>query len=363
MIGNLSSTSRNLYGYSLAGTSSTEATYPNVVFKGFKNRLRQGSTLTSANGEFIAMFKNGTFSIQVAADGAVLWQTGKPVDDPEAAAKTYAVLQDDGNLVLYGADGKVLGSSGTNGSGASQLVIFDNGTLALLRAPKDDSALVVWYVEGETGDIKKPQPPMEVNAQDLVGLGYPEELLHDAVTPAVETAQEGVVIIEPATASEGTMNSIQEVRADIHNKIKAAAKGLDMEQVANAVKAGWKAWGDKYCPEGKATADCPYPNTVPTAVKMIDEALAVGNLDAIVGTSNVDDGQFPVTAKSAESIDVFLNAVIPALNAAQANKMCAAKGEGWTYDAATNACVPPSKGSSWLPWAIGAAAVAFLLKG
>lgn len=166
--------------------------------------------------------------------------------------------------------------------------------------------------------------------------------------------------------------TIQSVRQQSQNMLLTAADqaGLSDKQLAEAVKAGWIAWDAKYCPGGVKTDACPFPIAKTSAHKQIDTALKesdpVIRRQKIVGASNVDDGQYPLTAASKAAIDLFNAAVAKKIGAFKAINSCKAKGT--TFDPNINACTPTppeatSKGIDTNLLYLGAGVALYLLLG
>lgn len=94
------------------------------------DQLRPGQYLQSPDGRYrlVAAGDQGVLNLETSS-GCILW--GAPaVPDPEA----YAVMQPDGNLVVYGPSGGVLWQAGTSGNPGASLLLEDNGYLPVSSA-------------------------------------------------------------------------------------------------------------------------------------------------------------------------------------------------------------------------------------
>jgi len=120
--------------------------HPNVLHGG--GVIPKGSSLFSPNKRVrLTMQPDG--NLVLYGDDKYIWDSrtnGKPAD--------RAVMQTDGNLVVYDGGGKVLWSSGTNGNTTAYLSVYDDGN-AVIRAgngPKKDQG--IWSTKQENYDRK-----------------------------------------------------------------------------------------------------------------------------------------------------------------------------------------------------------------
>ena len=105
-------------------------------------RLFDGQSLVSPNGRFsLDMQADGNLVLYGA--GLVLWDSGTVHDAPD-----YAILQGDGNLVIY--QGQALWSSGTDQStrGVFTLTVQDDGNVVLYSP----AGKALWNTYAEAGE-------------------------------------------------------------------------------------------------------------------------------------------------------------------------------------------------------------------
>ena len=130
-------------------------------------QLVQGASLTSPDGRFQLVMQNDGNLVLYDPSGRPLWASGTsntsgtflvpqaPPGSPPGAGTVnfggqfvnYAVMQDDGNLVIYqtyapGQAGPIW-NTGTPGNGPSTLVLDSNGTLSVRR---NSDGQVTWSV-------------------------------------------------------------------------------------------------------------------------------------------------------------------------------------------------------------------------
>jgi hypothetical protein len=82
----------------------------------------------------ITMTQGGNLEIGDPATGYLLWSAGT------YGSGNYAVFQADGNLVVYGADGTSLWTSGSAGNDGARMVLQDDGNVVILSV----SGATVW---------------------------------------------------------------------------------------------------------------------------------------------------------------------------------------------------------------------------
>jgi hypothetical protein len=109
----------------------------------YDNRyLEQDELLTSPNGKYyIKMQSDGNFCLysKKGLNGMdydhPIWAT---MTNGKGSAPYKAVMQEDGNLIVYDSKKSALWSSGTNGKGTApfKLLLEDNGLLELIDANK-----------------------------------------------------------------------------------------------------------------------------------------------------------------------------------------------------------------------------------
>jgi hypothetical protein len=90
--------------------------------------LASGKSLTSTNGRFVAVMQ-GDGNLVIYGGGRALWGTRTH------APGSVLALQGDGNLVIYDSQGRAVWSTRTEGSGTTdQLIMQDDGNLVLYGA-------------------------------------------------------------------------------------------------------------------------------------------------------------------------------------------------------------------------------------
>jgi len=93
-------------------------------------QLNAGQQLTSANGKArLVMQLDGNLVLYRNDTNAALWASGT-----NGKAVSYAIMQNDGNLVCYEASGAPDWASGTNGNSGAYLVLDDDGNLIIYNA-------------------------------------------------------------------------------------------------------------------------------------------------------------------------------------------------------------------------------------
>jgi hypothetical protein len=121
-----------------------------------EQKLGVEESIVSNNGRYQLVLQGDGNLVLYGLKGRVLggatWASGT-----DGQVATQAVLQRDGNFVVYGSRGRVPGgatwASGTDGQGGTTLVMQDDGNLVLYRP--DGSA--VWA----TDTVEPPAPPPE----------------------------------------------------------------------------------------------------------------------------------------------------------------------------------------------------------
>ncbi|SEO99358.1 D-mannose binding lectin [Actinacidiphila rubida] len=100
----------------------------------YGTRVVEGTTVLHAGQSVstdhvrVAMTQGGNLEIGDPADGSVLWSSGT------SGSGNYAVFQADGNLVVYGADGNSLWTSGSAGNEGAHMVLQDDGNVVIRSA-------------------------------------------------------------------------------------------------------------------------------------------------------------------------------------------------------------------------------------
>jgi pseudomonalisin len=96
--------------------------------------LAGSSQITSANGQFRLLMQSGNLVLQQKSAAQVHWFSfwGPLWTSPTAGQGAYAAIQNDGNLVVYGANGVPVWASGSsNLGGASFLWLQEDGNLVM----------------------------------------------------------------------------------------------------------------------------------------------------------------------------------------------------------------------------------------
>ena len=104
------------------------------------DRLLAGESLASADGRYeLAYQTDGNLVLYDRPTGVALWWSGTVDDDPGEA-----VMQDDGNFVVYDGQGSPVWWAGTSGYPGAHLVLQDDAN-AVVYAPGD---VPVWWSAG-----------------------------------------------------------------------------------------------------------------------------------------------------------------------------------------------------------------------
>jgi hypothetical protein len=89
--------------------------------------LSPGLLLTSANGRYTFVYQ-GDGNLVLYRPGRALWASGT-----DGRPLGVCIMQDDGNLVVYGSAGQALWASGTDGNPGSRLAVQDDGNVVIYR--------------------------------------------------------------------------------------------------------------------------------------------------------------------------------------------------------------------------------------
>src|SRR4051812_7279647 len=109
------------------------------------NALLAGGSLASADGRYRLVYQtDGNLVLYDGATGLALWWSGTVGEDPG-----QAVMQDDGDFVVYDADGTPVWWAGTAGYPSAHLVLQDDANL-VVYAPGDVPA---WWSAGSNRDV------------------------------------------------------------------------------------------------------------------------------------------------------------------------------------------------------------------
>lgn len=91
--------------------------------------LNRGDVVNSSNESYQLRLQNdGNLVLYSMPDGEPLWGSGT-----EGQAVEKAVMQGDGNFVLYGYGGKAVWGAGTEGTRATRAFVTDDGRFVILR--------------------------------------------------------------------------------------------------------------------------------------------------------------------------------------------------------------------------------------
>ncbi|GAA1968070.1 hypothetical protein GCM10009738_50500 [Kitasatospora viridis] len=120
------------------GDAETVATTATGTWMAPGQMLEAGGTLSSSTALF-GMGGNGDLTVSVLTGGGHsqwIWHT-----NTQGNSGAYAVMQRDGNLVVYTAAGPPLWGSGTNGQPGNSLTVQDDGNVVVRQA----SGTPVWH--------------------------------------------------------------------------------------------------------------------------------------------------------------------------------------------------------------------------
>jgi len=81
-----------------------------------------------SRGIKLVLQQDGNLVLSVVHNGRVLWSSGTG-----GKAVSKAIMQDDGNFVIYGFGGSALWSSDTFGKSGSYLIVQDDGNLVIYQ--------------------------------------------------------------------------------------------------------------------------------------------------------------------------------------------------------------------------------------
>ena len=108
-------------------------------------RLLAGESLTSADGRYeLAYQTDGNLVLYDGATGVALWWTGTV-----SAAPGEAVMQGDGNFVVYNADGTPVWWSGTAGYDNAEVIVQGDANV-VVYAP---GGIPLWWSAGSNSDV------------------------------------------------------------------------------------------------------------------------------------------------------------------------------------------------------------------
>ena len=98
------------------------------------DQLSAGQSLASCNGEFVLAMQ-GLGSLVLYQNGTDIWAS-----NPDGSTAVRAILQDDGNFVLYNSSSKPVWDSDTDDNPGDSLVVQNDGNVVIYSA----SGAVLW---------------------------------------------------------------------------------------------------------------------------------------------------------------------------------------------------------------------------
>ncbi|WP_310964130.1 hypothetical protein [Nocardioides terrisoli] len=133
-----------------AGTGHTGASQSSIQSNGAVNRLRSGQSLISRNGAYRAVMQGDGNFVVYNSSGQAQWSSGTA-----GSSGASLVNQNDGNLVVYSAAGVAKWSSSTAPGAKTVLVMQDDGNLVLYS----QGGLALWSSKGgRTGYLQDTVP-------------------------------------------------------------------------------------------------------------------------------------------------------------------------------------------------------------
>jgi len=138
-----SSGQQNGYAYDQAGNRlnlvggvQVPPTYPDRLLEG--QSLLPGKSLSSANGLYSLILQDDGNLVLYGQNGLMRWQSGVSSGKPAARL----TMQSDGNLVIYGPVSQVYWATGTSGGPGSALVLQDDGNLVVYSS----GGAALWHI-------------------------------------------------------------------------------------------------------------------------------------------------------------------------------------------------------------------------
>jgi hypothetical protein len=104
-----------------------------------ETRLNAGDYFKSPDGRYTLIMQDDGNLVLYSADGAPIWNSGTA-----GRPGSYAVMQNDGNLVVYTANNTPIWWSGTWGQGASTLKLQNDGNLVVYRNSDNGVTWATW---------------------------------------------------------------------------------------------------------------------------------------------------------------------------------------------------------------------------
>jgi hypothetical protein len=170
------------------------------------NQLTPGQFLASTNGRYILRLQTDG-NLVLYRGTTALWSTntsGKPV--------TEAVMQPDGNLVLYDAQGHPLWYSGTNGHPGAYLAVQDDGNVVLYVGSGVVKPIAIWATNTVDPSLFPPEqlsPGQSItsrNGRYIFTLQTDGNLvLYQGTTPLWSTNTSGKLVKEVVMQADGNL--------------------------------------------------------------------------------------------------------------------------------------------------------------
>ena len=104
-----------------------------------ETRLNAGDYIKSPDSRYTLVMQDDGNLVMYSADGAPIWNSGTA-----GRPGSYAVVQNDGNLVVYNAGNSALWWTGTWSKGASTLKMQDDGNLVMYRNSDNAFTWATW---------------------------------------------------------------------------------------------------------------------------------------------------------------------------------------------------------------------------
>ena len=115
-------------GVMLGARAQSDDEHPDVLAPG--RVLFTGDAVSSMSGDFVLIYQgDGNLVLYDTRNPDVwvpLWATSTVTDNPG-----FAVMQEDGNLVVYNGNGQPTWATGTDGMSGTFVVVQDDGNLVL----------------------------------------------------------------------------------------------------------------------------------------------------------------------------------------------------------------------------------------
>jgi len=180
----------------LAFAQILSAAHANTIIRA-GSVLQGGTTIEPENGKHVlAMQHDGNLVLYRKRDMFARWHTVT-----HQHAGSYAIMQDDGNLVVISAAGKPLWASRTGGNSGAYLVIQNDGNLVIYRSDGKS----IWSVGADTNEsLRSPQAMGEIVGRDLAypGLSWAGHVGIWDGDKVIEVLNEGGNVVRINTISD-----------------------------------------------------------------------------------------------------------------------------------------------------------------